>query len=52
MKLRVKDTAALQQGTDREFRYQVLPARESLGSKAIGAGIAITHARDLLSPPM
>jgi len=37
---------ALPQEVDREFLYQVLLARESLGSTAIGGGIAIPHVRN------
>ena len=36
----------LPQEVDREFLYQVLLARESLGSTAIGGGIAIPHVRN------
>jgi PTS system nitrogen regulatory IIA component len=42
---------------DREFLYEMLPAREALGSTAIGDGIAIPHVRhpvilDLEQPMM
>jgi PTS system nitrogen regulatory IIA component len=36
----------LPEGVDREFLYQVLLARESLGSTGIGDGIAIPHVRN------
>ena len=42
----VVDILALPQEVDREFLYQVLLARESLGSTAIGDGIAIPHVRN------
>ncbi len=42
----VVDILALPQEIDREFLYQVLLARESLGSTAIGDGIAIPHVRN------
>ena len=41
----VVDILALPQEVDRDFLYQVLLARESLGSTAIGNGIAIPHGR-------
>jgi len=41
----VVDILALPQEVDRNFLYQVLLARESFGSTAIGNGIAIPHAR-------
>lgn len=37
---------ALPREVDRDFLYQVLLARESLGSTAIGGGIAIPHVRN------
>jgi PTS system nitrogen regulatory IIA component len=37
---------ALPQEVDREFLHQVLLARESLGSTAVGGGIAIPHVRN------
>jgi len=37
---------SLPQEVDREFLYQVLLARESLGSTGIGGGIAIPHVRN------
>lgn len=40
------DILDLPQEMDRDFLYQVLLARESLGSTAIGNGIAIPHARN------
>lgn len=42
----VVNILALPQEVDREFLYQVLLARESLGSTAIGDGIAIPHVRN------
>lgn len=42
----VVDILALPQEVDREFLYQVLLARESLGSTAVGGGIAIPHVRN------
>ncbi|MDP2645998.1 MAG: PTS sugar transporter subunit IIA [Desulfobacterales bacterium] len=42
----VVNILALPQEVDREFLYQVLLARESLGSTAIGNGIAIPHVRN------
>jgi PTS system nitrogen regulatory IIA component len=42
----VVNILALPQEVDREFLYQVLLARESLGSTAIGGGIAIPHVRN------
>ncbi len=41
----VVDILALPQEVDRDFLFQVLLARESLGSTAVGNGIAIPHAR-------
>jgi PTS system nitrogen regulatory IIA component len=38
----------LPEGVDREFLYQVLLARESLGSTGIGDGVAIPHVRNPL----
>lgn len=42
----VVDTLKLPEEVDREFLYQVLLARESLGSTGIGDGIAIPHVRN------
>ena len=42
----VVDVLALPQEVDQEFLYQALLARESLGSTAIGGGIAIPHVRN------
>jgi nitrogen PTS system EIIA component len=42
----VVNILALPREVDREFLYQVLLARESLGSTAIGGGIAIPHVRN------
>jgi PTS system nitrogen regulatory IIA component len=42
----VVDLMRLPQEVDRDFLYQVLLARESLGSTAIGDGIAIPHVRN------
>lgn len=42
----VVNILALPQEVDREFLYQVLLARESLGSTAFGGGIAIPHVRN------
>lgn len=42
----VVNILALPQAVDRHFLHQVLLARESLGSTAIGNGIAIPHARN------
>jgi PTS system nitrogen regulatory IIA component len=42
----VVDTMRLPAEVDREFLYEVLLAREALGSTAIGDGIAIPHARN------
>jgi nitrogen PTS system EIIA component len=42
----VVDHMRLPQEVDRSFLYQVLLARESLGSTAIGDGIAIPHVRN------
>jgi PTS system nitrogen regulatory IIA component len=42
----VVNILALPHEVDREFLYQVLLARESLGSTAIGGGIAIPHVRN------
>jgi PTS system nitrogen regulatory IIA component len=38
----------LPDGVDREFLYQVLLARESLGSTGVGDGVAIPHVRNPL----
>jgi PTS system nitrogen regulatory IIA component len=42
----VVDTMNLPDDVDREFLYQVLLAREALGSTGIGDGIAIPHVRN------
>jgi nitrogen PTS system EIIA component len=42
----VVNILALPREVDREFLFQVLLARESLGSTAIGGGIAIPHVRN------
>ena len=42
----VVDVMKLPDDVDREFLYSVLLARESLGSTAIGEGIAIPHVRN------
>ncbi|HXV36244.1 MAG TPA: PTS sugar transporter subunit IIA [Myxococcota bacterium] len=42
----VVDTIPLPEDVDREFLFQVLLAREALGSTAIGDGIAIPHVRN------
>jgi len=42
----VVDAMKLPEEVDREFLYQVLLAREALGSTAIGEGIAIPHVRN------
>lgn len=42
----VVDTMSLPDDVDREFLYQVLLAREALGSTGIGDGIAIPHVRN------
>jgi len=42
----VVDAMKLPEEVDREFLYQVLLARESLGSTGIGEGIAIPHVRN------
>ncbi len=42
----VVEVLRLPEGVDREFLYQVLLARESLGSTGIGDGIAIPHVRN------
>src|ERR1035438_4473267 len=42
----VVDTMKLPEEVDREFLYQVLLARETLGSTGIGDGIAIPHVRN------
>lgn len=42
----VVEILPLPDGVDREFLYQVLLARESVGSTAIGNGIAIPHVRN------
>ncbi len=44
----VVDVLPLPPGTDREFLYEMLLARERLGSTALGRGIAIPHPRDPL----
>ncbi len=40
------DVLSLPEEVDREFLYQVLLAREALGSTGIGGGIAIPHVRN------
>lgn len=42
----VVETMKLPEEVDREFLYQVLLAREALGSTGIGEGIAIPHVRN------
>ncbi len=42
----VVDVIKLPEEVDREFLYQVLLAREALGSTGIGEGIAIPHVRN------
>ncbi len=42
----VVDTMQLPEEVDREFLYQVLLAREALGSTGVGDGIAIPHVRN------
>jgi PTS system nitrogen regulatory IIA component len=42
----VVDTMQLPEDVDREFLFQVLLAREALGSTGIGDGIAIPHVRN------
>src|SRR5512138_177749 len=42
----VVDVLKLQDEVDREFLYEVLLARETLGSTGIGDGIAIPHVRN------
>jgi PTS system nitrogen regulatory IIA component len=42
----VVDVLKLPEAVDREFLYQVLLARESLGSTGVGDGIAIPHVRN------
>jgi nitrogen PTS system EIIA component len=42
----VVDILSLPDGVDRDFLFQVLMARESLGSTAVGDGIAIPHVRN------
>lgn len=42
----IMDTLTLPEEVDREFLFQVLLARESLGSTGIGGGIAIPHVRN------
>ncbi len=42
----IVDTMRLPEEVDREFLYQVLLAREALGSTGIGDGIAIPHVRN------
>ncbi len=42
----VVDVMKLPEAVDREFLYQVLLARESLGSTGVGDGIAIPHVRN------
>jgi len=42
----VVDTLNLPEDVDREFLYQVLLAREALGSTGVGDGIAIPHVRN------
>jgi PTS system nitrogen regulatory IIA component len=43
---RVVDTMRLPEEVDPQFLYEVLMAREALGSTAIGEGIAIPHVRN------
>jgi PTS system nitrogen regulatory IIA component len=43
---RIVDMLRLPQEVDREFLYQVLWARESLDSTAVGEGVAIPHLRN------
>lgn len=42
----IVDSLKLPEEVDREFLYQVLLARESLGSTGVGNGIAIPHVRN------
>jgi len=42
----IVDTMKLPEEVDRQFLYQVLLAREALGSTGIGEGIAIPHVRN------
>ncbi len=42
----IVDVLKLPEEVDREFLYQVLQARESLGSTGVGDGIAIPHVRN------
>lgn len=42
----IVDTLKLPEDVDRDFLYQVLLARETLGSTGIGNGIAIPHVRN------
>lgn len=42
----IVDTMKLPEEVDRQFLYQVLVARENLGSTGIGDGIAIPHVRN------
>ena len=42
----IVETMALPESVDREFLYQVLLAREAMGSTAVGDGIAIPHVRN------
>ena len=42
----IVDTIKIPEEVDREFLYQVLLAREALGSTGIGEGIAIPHVRN------
>jgi nitrogen PTS system EIIA component len=42
----VVNILSLPEGVDKEFLFQVLLARESLGSTAVGDGIAIPHVRN------
>jgi len=42
----IVDTMKLPEEVDRDFLYQVLLAREALGSTGIGEGIAIPHVRN------
>lgn len=44
----IVDTLALPPGVDREFLYDVLIARETMGSTGVGNGIAIPHVRNPL----
>jgi PTS system nitrogen regulatory IIA component len=48
----VVDVLNLPEDVDREFMYQILLARETLGSTGIGSGIAIPHVRNPLVMPV